>query len=382
MTKIHNPHPWHKQNRVDGKTARPSKIKREDIYEDAAESEGGRPADVDEESFKARFGLESVKGLHYLALEHVWRVLQTLPKAHVTHDRLKKFVQKDLGDAHGSYDASKNKIAINYRFDMEHDTDENKEDKNTSEGDALHGAHILDSTTKHEIGHSVDEKYGYSKHFNPAGWQEPGEDHIAGLLVERYAQCEDPTQKAKIQTLLAILMERVIANYNYALLWNIANQLEEGDDDTDADRNYRSRLEHALEALDIPTTGQARNEKLMELVDQEKELFAAYYFASSEYEAKNYGTQERLRFGDRYYQLCADGKWRSYLAADRARKKVSSYQYASPSEWFAEQYAAYYYSPDTRAWLEQNDSYVYNFFKDYVDKGLPPPENLAAGRPD
>ena len=66
----------------------------------------------------------------------------------------------------------------------------------------------------------------------------------------------------------------------------------------------------------------------------------------------------RIQIGGRVYQEAyADGRWRSYDYAARARG-ISGYQFRAPAEWFAELYAAYFGgklkdSHPATSWLKQ-----------------------------
>ncbi|WP_438306686.1 toxin glutamine deamidase domain-containing protein (plasmid) [Streptomyces sp. HUAS TT11] len=64
------------------------------------------------------------------------------------------------------------------------------------------------------------------------------------------------------------------------------------------------------------------------------------------------GGGDVLDIGGRMYQVSRDGQWVSYLRAERTNHSVSNYQFSSPSEWFAEAYAAFYGThPEPRARL-------------------------------
>ena len=55
----------------------------------------------------------------------------------------------------------------------------------------------------------------------------------------------------------------------------------------------------------------------------------------------NPALSKHVAIGDRVYQEAYDGDWVSYLLAARS-KGITSYQFRSSAEWFAELYAAYF----------------------------------------
>ncbi len=75
-----------------------------------------------------------------------------------------------------------------------------------------------------------------------------------------------------------------------------------------------------------------------------------------------YKWKKAINIGGRIYQEAYDGRWVSYMAADRTTAlTVSSYQWRAPGEWFACVYSV--------AWMKKETP---NAFKGMLDDWLPP----------
>jgi len=366
--KLHNPHPWHKQRRVDGhpESVSSATTKHEaastssdvERYRDAAERRDSTTATVTEESFKERFGFTHAEGWSAAetdwnvtargGLEHMWRILQTLPESHVTHDMLKSFKYEKFEPFQdlpgGTYRDDTKEIAIRYDDRMREDSPRYKGGRGTEEGDPLHEADRLDETVKHEVGHSLDALRKYSERFNPADWRDHTPTEMLDALVDGHGKGDEPF-KDDFKTLLGTLVKHPKFTLDRddedhddlpsALDELIDAALDEQTPEFTADD--RARLAGALERLGLHDEAN-RKAALGDLIEEQEGLFDAL-------------DADDFRVGDRVYKHCAGEGWRSYDTADQARK-VSSYQYKTPSEWFAEHYAAYYYSPATRDWLK------------------------------
>jgi hypothetical protein len=272
-------------------------------------------------------------------LRRVFPVLEALPPQHVsenqTLDHFTRYAQAGGGSASGFYSSGRKEGAMGYG-------PEALGSANTAAdvGDALRGVNRFDKVVRHEVGHAVDERMGWSAGSEPAsaargGWKQYGANYqqvatemIAaangGLTTELTA-----TQRAEViaifQTAMANRAPATAATQVRAKAW------------------YR-RLRTAKRATVMADPA-----------------FNALRAAFNNPWYREAGGGPHL--GDHIYEESYANDWNRYRHDTRGRK-VSTYQYRAPGEWFAEAYAAYY-EPDDRgrgAKLNDNDPATKTYF--------------------
>jgi len=296
------------------------------------------------------------------ALRRAWRAMEKVPESHVKgNDKLEYFVRREDWNPQSDYDGS-GTIRMQYFHQTMLWT---PYAWNIGRGSPLFWKNHFKEVVLHEVGHAVDNKGKYSEHFNPARWRDESDSAVATAFGQTY----NGSQQEK-DAVTALLKDAFFAG-------------EFPKSASEARRNLHNELDStssgALRAM-FWQNGHLDRAKLDSFL--ESDIVQGLLNApKSPWTQDDGGKGAGLQIGERIYQkLPGFEPWVSYEASDQD-KKLSNYQYRAQGEWFAEHYAAFYYSASTRAWLKQHDRYVYDFFKRVVDKDLPPPANLAEGRP-
>jgi hypothetical protein len=278
-------------------------------------------------------------------LRRCWDVLQTLPPSHVESNRdLASLTRYRSGDIEG-WASDDGEAAIGYGDG--NDIDNTLETGSfTDAGDPMRGTNMFDATVRHEIGHRVDSQVGgpaYCATDAGGGWLTwDGSDGMAARLVAASAgnisTWADADQKtAIIDCLQGVIDDRV-------------------PDDID------SRLEALPFCADFATD--PAHQTNLDNINADKAVQALRVGFS---DSGPWGTATGgVLLGDRIYQESYDWpQWVSYKHEARTRK-VSTYQFRAPGEWFAEAYACYYQPPGekgallagrdpaTKAWFDAN----------------------------
>lgn len=214
---------------------------------------------------------------------------------------------------------------------------------------ALAQGKLVDWTLRHETGHAVDEQIKFTdkraKIASFGGWRQHQGAEIAAVMLQKAAGLSVPSA-ATLRPLLAAAFE-----------------LTHGDVVTELKRiegllaTPPSGLGPFTNAFDgwAKTASKADREALAPAVRWARVASAVPWTTAD-------GQTAALQVNGRVYQLDHYGTWVSYLAGARANA-VSSYQFSTPGEWFAEAYAAFY-DPEkktagalndaTRNWFLQN----------------------------
>lgn len=284
-------------------------------------------------------------------LRRMWDVLAALPPAHVEGNSALAFVERyehGAGDsAGGYYSTGRDNAAMSYDpatlGNQNQAAQQNvTRDDGTQVDDPLYGVNRFDKVARHEVGHAVDRAGGHSDSYcvgNAGGgnWRSETTSAVAATIVAAsggvISTWGDAAQKTAIVAVLqAVIDERKPAEID-------------------------ARID-ALADLDATEKASVKGDTAITVL---KSCFAMtghnpwYKFPSTG------GTP----LGGRIFQEAYSGDWWSYDPAARSRK-VSTYQYRAPGEWFAEAYAAYYepsankgdllgrVDPGTKAWFDAN----------------------------
>lgn len=284
-------------------------------------------------------------------LRRMWDVLAALPPAHVEGNSALAFMERyahDAGNSAGGYYASgRDNAAMAYdpatlgNANQAAQQGVTRADGSTVD-DPLYGVNRFDKVARHEVGHAVDDANGHSDKYcvgNAGGgnWQSLTTGNVASTLVAAAAgpisTWGDATEKAAI----------------VACLQGVVDERKPGELDTRID---------AIDGLDD-------TEKASVKSDPSVGVLKACFAMSGHNPWYKFPSTGGTPLGGRIYQEAYAGDWWSYDPAARTRK-VSTYQYRAPGEWFAEAYAAYYepaankgdklalVDPGTKAWFDSN----------------------------
>jgi hypothetical protein len=257
------------------------------------------------------------------------------------------------GDIEG-WASSDGEAAIGYGDGHDIDT-ETETGAFTDPGDPLRGANLFDATVRHEIGHRVDDQVGGPAYAATAAggswltWDET--DGMAARMVTASAGNISTWADADEKTAIIECLQSII------------------DDRTPDEINDR------LEALPfcVDHASDASHQTNLDNIKADNAVRALRICFSDQ---GPWGTATGgVVLGDRIYQESYDWpQWVSYKHEARGRK-VSTYQFRAPGEWFAEAYAAYYQPPGAKgALLAGRDDATKAWFDASVD-----PEGGAGG---
>nr|AYM53881.1 hypothetical protein [Kofleria flava] len=284
-------------------------------------------------------------------LRRLWTVLEALPPTHVEGNSAFEFMERyahESGDSAGGYYASGRENAA-MSYDPATLGDPNQaarqnvlRDDGTRVDDPLYGVNRFDKVVRHEVGHAVDEENGHSDTYcvgNEGGgdWAKLDKGGVAEALVTAsggdISSWSDATQKAAI----------------IACLQGVVDARKPGE------------LDARIDAL----AGLSAEDKTKVKGDSAVQVLKGCFALSGHNPWYKYPDTGGVVLSDRIYQEAYPGDWWSYKQSTRSRK-VSTYQYRAPGEWFAEAYAAYY-TPSankgdllarvdaaTKAWFDSN----------------------------
>lgn len=204
---------------------------------------------------------------------------------------------------------------------------------------------LLQWTTRHEVGHSVDQNIGWNltlaqqDHFG--GWRtypDPAARDAVAEAVLRYAQLDNVLQ----------------ANQLSNPVTSLASILRP---ETVRDGVSSGRLDRYFNRFTPQTTSLTA----AEIATRKAQAIHFVKLAIAQPWTLANGGADTLEVNGRIYQLDQYEEWCSYLENQR-QYQVSRYQFSNPKEWFAEAYAAYYnhnrpelrglLHPQVRAWFD------------------------------
>jgi hypothetical protein len=280
-------------------------------------------------------------------LRHCWDVLGALPPSHVeSNTDLSSLTRYRSGDIEG-WASNDGEAAIGYGAG--HDLDNtNETGAFTDAGDPLRGKNLFDATVRHEVGHRVDDQVGgpaYEATDNGGSWLTwDGGDGMAQRMVTASAGTISSWADAGQKTAIIECLQEVI------------------------DDRKPEEITARLEALPF-CANHASDAAQLALLNSIKADNAVRALRICFSHQGPWGTATGgVMLGDRIYQESYSWpQWVSYKHAARA-KKVSTYQFRAPGEWFAEAYAAYYQPPGAKgALLAGRDDATKTWFDSNVD---------------
>lgn len=269
------------------------------------------------QALKKRFGLEITvpSGMSNTNFDQFYDMMDRLPVQQTSQDRLKKLV----------YDKDSKGAAFwpggTGRIDMGNfGATETWNYKNPTTG-VTEPMTAFSINTLHEIGHSVDDKYGImAKHGNSTG--------CAGWKAET------------LNSVIAAFLKDLKASGGSTL--------------TTADNVLRGLLNTALTkgAVTDPTTkitsvaDMEDSAKPGTMGDPEWQIVKAQLKRAVTIRSANWpwGSGKAVVLEGRAYHESYSGKWVSYDPTKRAGTEVRDYQFRAPGEWFAELYAYTWYN--------------------------------------
>jgi hypothetical protein len=276
-------------------------------------------------------------------LRRCWDVLAMLPPEHIeSNGDLKSLTRYRSGSIEG-WASDEGEAAIGYGDGNDIDNT-NETGAFTDAGDPLRGTNMFDATVRHEIGHRVDSSVGgpaYCATDDGGGWLTwDSTDGIADRLVTASAGKISSWANADQKRAIIACLQTVVADRAPT---DIGNRLR------------------ALPFLSNHASDAAQATMLADI-----EADGAVLTLSSSFSNQGPWSGTGIHLGDRvYHESYAWPQWVSYKHAARA-KKMSTYQFRAPGEWFAEAYAAYYQPPGakgsllaardpaTKAWFDAN----------------------------
>lgn len=296
-------------------------------------------------------------------LTRMWDVLAALPPAHVEGNSALAFVERYQHDegasAGGYYWSGRDNVAMAYDPDTLEDANRaarqgvERED-GTRVDDPLYGVNRFDKVARHEVGHAVDDANGHADAYcvgNAGGgdWSSLATNRVAETLVGASAGPISSWADADQKTAIIDCLQGVI------------------------DDRAPGELDDRIDAI----AGLDDTQKATVKTDQAVDVLRGCFAMRGHNPWYKFPDTGGTALGGRIYQEAYSGDWWSYSQATRARK-VSTYQFRAPGEWFAEAYAAYY-QPSTHKgeFLERVDAATKAWFDANVDPdgGRPGPED-------
>ncbi len=281
-------------------------------------------------------------------LRRSWDLLKTLPTSHVeANAELSSLTRYDSASIEG-WASSTGEAAIGYGDAT--DIDKTKETGAfTDAGDPLRNTNLFDVTVLHEIGHRVDPLVnatgGYCTTADGGSWKKLDAGKVAGLMVtasgSEISKWSDAKQKKDIMSALTAYVNAGAA----------------------ANLDVRFNAMSFMSSLSA-----AEKKKIIDKLRKDPMVVALEQGVSGAWAKPNGGTD----LNGTIYQQSYRGDWTSYATAARARK-MSTYQFRAPEEWFAEAYSAYY-APGTKKGelLGKKDAKTKQWFDKTVDPFKPP----------
>jgi hypothetical protein len=274
--------------------------------------------DFGAEVFEARFkvALSGTGGNAWDAdsLKRSYTVLEGLPEGHVRgNPEFLNYIRTGApaNNVGGAFNNGQDAVKMTFDTSVIDTLTETRPDTT----DPLYGVNRFDKVVRHEVGHAVDAQIGGIAKYclgkaSGGNWIDYNNDYsrVAREMVAASQHVKDLT--ADQQAAVVSAMSTAMGNRNVAGLPEdlFALPALSGLSDDEKDEIRGDRLWDALTAgMGKPFM---RNPTIVDL-------------------------------GGRVYQESYDNVWTSYAEEARSRK-VSTYQFRHPWEWFAEAYAAYY----------------------------------------
>ncbi|HRC54477.1 MAG TPA: DUF4157 domain-containing protein, partial [Kofleriaceae bacterium] len=259
-------------------------------------------------------------------LRHCWDVLETLPAAHVEHnDNLTSLTRYRATNIVGQAGSGSAELGYGDSKDLDKDLEVGKY---TDKDDPMRGKNLFDATVRHEVGHQVEKNVG-------------GDSYVKTESGGAWLQWNKPDSMA---------IRMVVASGGKISTWpNEAQKLAiiqclQSVIDDQKPLQLSARL-GKLPFLADHATNPEQDAQLTSIKDDDavKSLLVAF---DSPWKKDAGG----VPLGGRIYHESYEKNWVSYKQSARDRK-VSTYQFRAPSEWFAEAYAAYYQPPGAKGEL-------------------------------
>lgn len=251
-------------------------------------------------------------------LRRSWPVLEALPPAHIAGNRsLDLLTRYQATSTEGVYFGGANEAAMGYDETKLGDLESGAF---TKPGDPLYGRNVFDATVRHEVGHAVDQQLGWSEGSEPkkekrGGWK---------VFATNYDACAD----AMIQASDGAIQRRLSAGKKKDIRADLA----------DAMGNQAPLLADLQAAISSHPWFATLKPATQQAILADSALVA---LSKGLGEVPWSGRNAPYQLGRYVFHESYDGDWvrTEYSAWTR---RVSSYQFRAPGEWFAEAYAAYY----------------------------------------
>jgi len=259
-------------------------------------------------------------------LRRCWDVLEKLPAEHVAgNTKLAHWTRyKDVGSSgSGYYSSARKESSLGY--DSDH-----IDDKNTAadKGDTLYKVTRFNKVVRHEVGHAVDDKIGGIGQYC-LGKADGGDWTSHGTATLDLVTAMIAASGGAISKLKKAEHKDAIANAILVSMKGDPEKAQSGIRKLDLFKGDKP-------ALDADTMTAVLNDPVVLTAKHAGKGKSPWYTLNG----------LGVNVGGRHYQTSYGTTWVSYARAALA-KKVSTYQFRAPGEWFAEAYAAYF-EPDKK----------------------------------
>jgi hypothetical protein len=212
----------------------------------------------------------------------------------------------------------------------------NKTKKSPHMGKQASSGTLISWIIRHEMGHAVDQQIKFTKNRGKldvfGGWREYEDDQVKEIVQAMLTKAPNISYDTRM-----IDGGKFIGD----MLFDVFSK---GHKDCLDELKKMQADAKAPQAASQSTSGQFKTWLKAAKPALIKEIQAALDWAGvalSQPWMFSDGASDKLGINGRVYQRDHYGTWVSYLASARANA-LSSYQFSSPGEWFAEAYAAFY----------------------------------------
>jgi hypothetical protein len=298
-------------------------------------------------------------------LDRIWQVLEQLPPAHVADNAWLEDITRLSGSSSGTPHGVTGSDWTNERVGVGYDAANIgalETGAFTDPGDQMRGTNMFDNNLIHEIGHAVDNEYGFTDDGGPfdtlrelGQWKEYSGSRLVDELsgaTNLASAVTDAGDLRKAKRALAL-----VADHEYA----------------DPEDGFKLAAVLDGGAWGYYGASSDRYKPLWTLLSGHQ--IVTILSAGHEDRAAWMNPGPAVGAPPRFYHHDGYGSWVSYLASARSSGKLSRYQFRGKGEYFAEAYSTYYLTApaDPGRLLRSYDPKVYEWYRVNVDRGFGTP---------